>query len=217
MKSLAVVAPNPPSAVPCCSGSLSDDSEILSTASERDRTLRSTVDGNKIRSRLLSRLGIVQQVPPEHKRIAPMRKVAPFSEPLKFRHDEDVSVHGSPGEEGASAPSSRKSVVAFDNEVSVVPIPKHQEYSKRIRSRLWCDKRELSTMAARNFLEYQSEGWTPSQVIEDEGFIIMSTGEKIHPVHIQRLLASPFMVMRQPMRVMQLQPPMEVSRRPPLV
>jgi hypothetical protein len=215
MKSLAVVAPNPLSAVPCCSGSFSDDSEL--TASERDRTLRSTVDGDKIRSRLLSRLGIVQAQPPEHKRIAPMRKVAPFSEPLKFKDEEDFRVHGSPGEERSPSPSCRKSVVAFDNEVSVVPIPKHQEYSKRIRSRLWCDKRELSTMAARNFLEYQSEGWNPSQVIEDEGFITMSTGEKIHPVHIQRLLASPFMMMRQPMRVMHLQPPMEVVRRPPVV
>ena len=72
-------------------------------------------------------------------------------------------------------------------------------------------------MAARNFLEYQSEGWTPSQVVEDEGFITMPTGEKIHPVHIQRLLASPFMMMRQPLRTMQLQPPIEISRRPPLV
>ncbi|CAB9498868.1 expressed unknown protein [Seminavis robusta] len=205
--------------------SISSAGSEPSSVSTREDRLK--MDGDRVRNRLLTRLGIFQPQPQQQqRRIAPLRKVAPLTEPLKF-HDGDIvddkkedssSVDtGSISDDQASSPASstrsRKSVVAFDNEVAVVPIPKHQEYSNRIRSRLWSNKKELRTMAARNTLEYQSEGWNPSTVVEDEGFITTSTGERIHPVHLQRLLASPFM-MRSPFRVMQHPPPLEVNRRP---
>jgi len=192
----------------------------------RQRSLRSSSEnGNMIRSRLLTKLGIVQPQPQERARAAvAIRKIVPFSVPLKF-NDEDNNkadddthdstskvIRESPGEENedpqdlkkpkktVSKPlPPRKSVVAFDNEVSVVPIPKHQEYSNRIRNSLWSGKHELRYMAARNTLEYQAEGWHPSTVVEDEGMIQTSTGELIHPVHLHRLLSSPFF--RLPMKV----------------
>lgn len=197
-------------------GSKGDDRKILiSSLSPQNGALRrSAVDGNKIRSRLLSRLGIVQKQEANASaaasaRLVPMmRKVALLSEPLKYKAEDNCEVEEDDEDEdlkqcgtscssnsttstAGSSTRSRRSVVAFDDNVSVVPIPKHQEYSNRIRSRLWCDRRELRSMAARNTIEYQAEGWHPSTVIEDEGFITMSTGERIHPVHFQRLLCSP--------------------------
>ena len=219
MKSLSVVSPSPSRFV-----ELGDPKRLSPASSVSSRTSttsscsslssssrpRTTADGNKIRSRLLNTLGIVQQKPGVRKVASPpvMRKVAPVVVPLKYSdgQGEDLSDSSitSTGSESTSSPVSRKSMVAFDEEVSVVHIPKHQEYSKRIRSRLWCDKRELRTMAARNTLEYQAEGWNPSTVVEDEGFITTANGERIHPVHLHRLLSSPFL---RPMKIMQLRPP----------
>lgn len=213
MKSLSVVTPSPAHIVELDQRRLSPASSVSSRSSytsnsSRSSLSRSAVDGNKIRSRLLTKLGIVQQ-PKGKVRPPEIRKVAAFTIPLKSEPEpeDDEQTEAS----SVSSPSSRKSVVAFDNEVSVVHIPKHQEYSQRIRSRLWCDKRELRTMAARNTLEYQSEGWDPSKVVEDERFITTASGERIHPVHLHRLLSSPFL--RQPMKIMQLRAPLDAPRQ----
>lgn len=216
MKSLSVVAPSP-SGTEEYRKSLSpasSSSSLSSGYSFSENSRRSTVDGNKIRSRLLTRLGIVQQPSPGEKKAArppaTMRKVAPFSVPLKYEEEEEP-VKDEDGSSPSSRSSRKKSVVVFDNQVSVVPIPKHQEYSQRIRSRLWCNKTELRNMAARNTLEYQAEGWHPSTVVEDDQFITTASGDRIHPVHLHRLLSSPFL--RQPMKVMQLRPSLEVTGR----
>lgn len=182
-------------------------STTTSTPSSCATQRRSSVDdGNKIRSRLLSSLGFVQKRPGVAANAIPLRKLSVFSEPLKYDdgdEEDGIKEGGSSVSSTSSYTRTRRSVVAFDGEVSVVHIPKHEEYSKRIRSKLWCDKRELRNMAARNTLEYQSEGWNPSTVVLDEGFITMSNGEKVHPVHIQRLLCSPYF-RRPPIRAMQL-------------
>lgn len=191
MKSLSVVSPSPSSIVGL------DDRERVSPASSlsssvsfdsRSSSLRETVDGNRIRSRFLNKLGITQQPGPSGKRPPVVRKIAPISAPLKY---DDTATEDATDCESLSS-SSRKSVVAFDNEVSVVPIPKHHEYSDRIRKSLWLDKQAMRIMVRRNTLEYQAEGWNPSTVVEDEGFITTASGERIHPVHLQRLLCSPF-------------------------
>jgi len=157
---------------------------------------RSAVAGDQIRSRLLNKLGIVKRTQQESRsRPIEVRKVVPLLEPLKYNHTDEDGEEFSNCDLGSSFSSngstkSRRSVVAFDDEVSVVPIPKHQEYSDRIRSRLWCDKQELRTMVAMNTLEYQAEGWHWSTVVEDEGFVHLSNGKRIHPVHFQHLLWS---------------------------
>jgi hypothetical protein len=187
--------------------------------------LRPNVDGNKIRSRLLRQLGIVHSMEGKSAFSRPqnppgLRKVAAFSEPLKYddRSKDEELGRSKLGKEGAlrsltQAPKKPQSV-AFESNVSVIPIPKRFEYSERIRSRLWCGKRELRAMAARNTIEYRAEGWNWRTVAEDEEFIITTSGERIHPVHLRRLLSSPFL-MRHPMRVLQQQhvPQMAVHRQ----
>mmetsp|Transcript_6106 Transcript_6106/g.8813 ORF Transcript_6106/g.8813 Transcript_6106/m.8813 type:complete len:299 (+) Transcript_6106:280-1176(+) len=79
--------------------------------------------------------------------------------------------------------------VTLDNEVSVVPIPMRCEYSDRTKERLWSNATELYQNAARNSIEFASEGWDWRTVAEDEQMILCQvSGELIHPIHVHNLL-----------------------------
>jgi hypothetical protein len=60
------------------------------------------------------------------------------------------------------------------------------EYSKRVRSRLWSTALEIHQNAARNTIEFAAEGWDWRSVAEDESmYVCVATGELVHPVHYE--------------------------------
>lgn len=58
------------------------------------------------------------------------------------------------------------------------------EYSKRVKDRLWTNAEELQQNAQRNAFEFAAEGWDWRTALEDENMYRDSvSGELIHPVH----------------------------------
>lgn len=84
-------------------------------------------------------------------------------------------------------PLKGKAKVAFNESVSVTSIPSHADYSETIRSRIWAGRFEISAMAARNSVEFASEGWDWRNVKDDEDMLIID-GNSIHPVHANHFL-----------------------------
>mmetsp|Transcript_75141 Transcript_75141/g.113237 ORF Transcript_75141/g.113237 Transcript_75141/m.113237 type:complete len:212 (+) Transcript_75141:94-729(+) len=84
--------------------------------------------------------------------------------------------------DGESA--SRK--LTFNEEVSVCPIPKREEYSKRIREHLWNSPQDMMMNCERNSIEFAAEGWDWRNSLEDEHmYRCVATNELIHPVHVE--------------------------------
>ena len=91
-------------------------------------------------------------------------------------------VHSEP----AISKSARR--LKFNEEVDVVPIPMRTEYSSRIRSRIWSNAEEIHENAARNSVEFASEGWDWRNVCEDEDMFVCSiSGDLVHPVHFDMM------------------------------
>jgi hypothetical protein len=83
---------------------------------------------------------------------------------------------------------SRNSRLTFNEEVGVCPIPKREEYSKRIRQRLWPSAEDALKNAERNSLEFASEGWDWRNTLEDDDMYRDTvTNELVHPIHVERL------------------------------
>jgi hypothetical protein len=81
--------------------------------------------------------------------------------------------------------------LTFNETVSVVHIPRRDEYSKRIQSHLWHTSNSLQENIMRNTIEFAAEGWDWQSVLEEDDYIpCPESGELIHPVHceIARLL-----------------------------
>jgi len=83
-----------------------------------------------------------------------------------------------------------KRSVSIDKSVTVVPIPSRTEYSCQVREKIWSSSEELFANAARNSVEFASEGWNWRQAVEDEEMIVHKpSGELIHPIHLHNALA----------------------------
>lgn len=82
--------------------------------------------------------------------------------------------------------------ISFDEAVDVVSIPAKDEYEGPVREKIWASVDEIHQNAARNTVEFISEGWNWRNVMEDEGmYLCVVTGERIHPVHYANLGIEP--------------------------
>lgn len=85
-----------------------------------------------------------------------------------------------------------KKRISFDEAVDVVSIPAKDEYEGPVREKIWASVDEIHQNAARNTVEFISEGWNWRNVMEDEGmYLCVVTGERIHPVHYANLGIEP--------------------------
>ena len=86
----------------------------------------------------------------------------------------------------AASTTKRRKRCAFNETVRVVPIPLRTAYSHRVRNRIWSNSTEIQENAARNTIEFASEGWDWRAVLLDEAMHhCTTTGELIHPIHYE--------------------------------
>mmetsp|Transcript_31674 Transcript_31674/g.67100 ORF Transcript_31674/g.67100 Transcript_31674/m.67100 type:complete len:203 (+) Transcript_31674:365-973(+) len=85
-------------------------------------------------------------------------------------------------------PRTKKSV-KFNNDVAVRPIPSRHSYSPRVKARLYTAPRELAASAVRNAVEFNYEGCSYRNVVEENGmYVCVESGELIHPAHVHKIL-----------------------------
>jgi len=78
----------------------------------------------------------------------------------------------------------RKLRVQFADKVEVIFIPSHTEYSNRVKQQYWSNSNEIVEMACRNFVEFEAEGYSYENVLEEQEMIFcQETREFIHPIH----------------------------------
>ena len=155
---------------------------------------------SRVRSRLLSRLGFSPPPlsPTDNRRLRTKSCSQPPSEP----QDQDTSFQVALNDESESSSQilpffqqsssmssmdsksldGKEKAVSFASSVTVHPIPKHSAYSNRIRETIWPNPIEMQESAARNCIEFASEGWNWRHVAEEEDMVYYH-GEMVHPIH----------------------------------
>jgi hypothetical protein len=96
-------------------------------------------------------------------------------EPLKYKSD-------------GSVPPREDAQVTFVDMVSVVEIPSHRTYDDEIRQSLWNGTAQVAAFVQRNSLEFSTEHWDWRQVLEEDSFVQLPSGEWMHPATYQRRL-----------------------------
>ena len=97
----------------------------------------------------------------------------------------DLDVCSDASDSSASASDDHRRV-AFHDDVTVVLIPRRDEYSDRMRKCLWDSTQISQANIMRNTLEFAAERYEVKKVLEEEDFIRSpETGELVHPIHIE--------------------------------
>jgi hypothetical protein len=76
--------------------------------------------------------------------------------------------------------------VSFDDQVTVRPIPRHDDYSNEIRNMIWADPHEIYENATRNSMEFAADNFDWQQASEEDKFVATLSGELVHPIHYVR-------------------------------
>jgi hypothetical protein len=85
--------------------------------------------------------------------------------------------------------AKKQKKVSVNKVVTVVPIPSRAEYCCATRQKIWSTSAELYANAARNTVEFASEGWNWRNVLEEDQMLVhQNNGEYIHPIHLQNVI-----------------------------
>ena len=88
----------------------------------------------------------------------------------------------------AAIPITPTSTVKFYSKVQVLKIPSKDQYPLEMKRALWGSVTDITENARRNTIEYSADGWNWQNATEESDmYIHPTTGEYIHPIHIQRL------------------------------
>jgi hypothetical protein len=112
-----------------------------------------------------------------------------FAKKTSLSEREPSSLRSSPTDTDTSSDSApdRSRKLTFNEKVTVCPIPKREEYSKRIKEHLWQSPAEMRQNTQRNSIEFAAEGWDWRNTLEDDRmYRCVATNELIHPVHIDQ-------------------------------
>ena len=126
----------------------------------------------QVRTKFLSVIGIESSAVTEHAATPPkarhmMRKewthprqeqANRFEETLKYNKEDDVLYSPKRKNSTSNEDKKKRKAISFNQTVKVVPIPKRDEYSNRVRSRIWSNAVEIHQNATRNSIEFAAEG-----------------------------------------------------------
>jgi hypothetical protein len=99
-----------------------------------------------------------------------------------LRHTIDLCSDTDSSSDDSETDGSDGKHVQFAKRCTVVEIPHYREYSPEQKELLWNGRKEIRTMARRNTLEYQYDGWTVESAAEEDQFVLVQ-GEHVHPCH----------------------------------
>jgi len=141
-------------------------------------------DDQQIRAQFLQSLGItrtpmvsnavteVNTTRPRHRRGNSLLSSDTTEAALKYNYEDIFIVH--------------KVAVSFCETVAVREIPSHRDYEPADKAQLWNGAQALAATVQRNKLEFTAENYDFEQVLEEDAFVQMPTGELVHPATYQQ-------------------------------